>query len=60
MSDRNGTDQRVVHGYVSGRKGRVIALKPGDPVPEGAIPINRSVVADIKYHSMKNKPLSQT
>lgn len=55
----NNNDKRVVTGYLQGRAGHVVVAKPGMGIPEGAIQINRTIVADLKFQALQKKPLSE-
>ncbi|XP_067944570.1 uncharacterized protein [Watersipora subatra] len=52
-------DKRIVMGTLQGRTGRIVSVTAGDSVPEGAIPINRTIVGDMKKMLLKSKPPSE-
>ena len=56
---RTGDETTLTDGYFEGRKGHAVALKDGDKVPEGAIRINRAVVAQMRQEKIMNLPLSE-
>lgn len=55
-----GGEKGPDEGYLDGRRGNVLRLKPGEAAPEGAVLINRSMVSEMKRQIIMKSPVSES